>query len=116
MRVDRDRRPALDAQRVPGPADRSWSGGTDARRREQHTEEFKARYRVRAGVQGTNLPAVHRSRIRTSRYIGLSKTRLAHLFTATALNLVHLDAWWAGQPHGATRTSHFANLTPALAA
>ncbi|MFC6376459.1 IS1182 family transposase, partial [Nonomuraea thailandensis] len=76
----------------------------DARRREQHTEEFKVRYGVRAGVEGTIFQAVHRSEIRTSRYIGLSKTHLGHLFTATALNLVRLNAWWAGQPLGATRT------------
>jgi hypothetical protein len=38
------------------------------------------------------------------------------VFTATACNLVRLDAWWTGKPLGTTCTSHFATLTLALAA
>ncbi|WP_329528750.1 IS1182 family transposase [Streptomyces sp. NBC_01462] len=88
----------------------------DARRREEQTDEFKARYAVRAGVEGTISQAVRRSGIRTTPYTGLAKTHLGHVFTATALNLVRLDAWWTGTPLGATRTSHFTKLNLSLAA
>ncbi|WP_172387833.1 IS1182 family transposase [Streptomyces sp. MNP-20] len=88
----------------------------DARRREEQTDEFKDRYAMRAGAEGTISQAVRRSRVRTTPYIGLAKTHLGHVFTATALNLVRLDAWWNGRPLGATRTSHFSQLSLSLAA
>jgi hypothetical protein len=50
------------------------------------------------------------------RYIGLPKTHLAHVLTATALNLIRLEAWWTGSPLRGTRTSHFSNLDFELAA
>ncbi len=31
---------------------------------------------------------------RRSRSIGLSRKRPGHVFTATAVNLIRLDAWW----------------------
>jgi Transposase DDE domain len=71
---------------------------------------------LRAGVEGTIAQAVRRSGIGTTCYIGLSKTHLGHVFSATALNLVRLDARWTGKPLGATRTSHFTKLALALAA
>ncbi|MEV0053750.1 hypothetical protein AB0H34_25025, partial [Saccharopolyspora shandongensis] len=53
--------------------------------------------------------------IRRSRYLGLPKTHLAHVFTATAINLIRLDAWWTQTPPGKTRTSHLARLDLTLA-
>ncbi|WP_143532073.1 hypothetical protein [Saccharothrix sp. ALI-22-I] len=35
---------------------------------------------------------------------------LAHVFTATALNLIRLDAWWSGKSTDQRSTSHLARL------
>ena len=53
--------------------------------------------------------------LRRSRYLGLAKTRLQHLFTAIAINLVRFDAWLNKVPHAKTRTSRFAALAVANA-
>ncbi|MEV4574830.1 IS1182 family transposase [Nonomuraea jabiensis] len=82
----------------------------DRRRHEQQTDGWKARYAVRAGVEGTISQAVRTGNIRRTRYLGLPKTRLAHLLTATALNLIRLDAWWTGTPIRGTRKSHLERL------
>ena len=55
-------------------------------------------------------------RRRRSRYVGLPKTRLQHVLTAAATNLVRADAWLAGTPFAKTRTSRFAALRPAATA
>lgn len=44
---------------------------------------------ARAGVEGTILQAVATGARRTS----LAKTHLAHIFMATAINMIRLDAW-----------------------
>jgi IS5 family transposase len=77
-------------------------------RSEQATEEWKQRYAVRAGVEGTIHQAVAVTGARRCRYIGLPKTRLAHILAATALNLIRLDAWWTGP---VLRRSHASHLT-----
>jgi transposase len=82
----------------------------------QTTEEWKQRYAIRAGVEATIHQATATTGIRRSRYHGLPKTHLAHVFTATAINLIRLDAWWTGTPPGQTRTSHFTTLSRTLAA
>jgi hypothetical protein len=82
----------------------------------QTTQEWKQRYATRAGVEGTIHQATATTGIRRSRYHGLPKTHLAHVFTATAINLIRLDAWWTGTPPGQTRTSHFTTLSLTLAA
>ncbi|MEU3283315.1 hypothetical protein ABZ698_41200, partial [Streptomyces antibioticus] len=53
---------------------------------------------------------------RRTRYRGLGKTHLEHVYSAVALNLIRLDAWWNGQPLDHTRTSHLARLDLTLAA
>jgi hypothetical protein len=53
---------------------------------------------------------------RRARYRGLPKTRLEHVYSAVALNLIRLDAHWNGRPLDRTRTSHLARLDLALAA
>ncbi|MFJ5901852.1 IS1182 family transposase [Streptomyces sp. NPDC093064] len=80
------------------------------RRTEQQTDEWKARYNVRAGVEGTISQAVRRTGIRRTRYTGLAKTHLGNVLAATALNLIRLDAWLDETPLGGTRTSHLARL------
>jgi len=76
----------------------------------QQTAEFQARYRPRAGIEGTHAQAVHRCDLRHARYRGLAKTRLQHLIIAVAINLVRAVAWLAGLPQATTRTSAFAAL------
>lgn len=88
----------------------------DRVRAEQATEEWKQRYAIRAGVEGTIHQAVAVTGTRRSRYIGLAKTHLAHIFTATAINLIRLDAWWNRTPLAPTRTSYVAGLGLAHAA
>lgn len=84
-------------------------------RREQRTEEWKARYKVRAGVEGTISQAVDLD-VRRTRYIGLAKTHLGHVLTASAMNMVRLDAWLTETPLRTTRISHFTRLELQLTA
>jgi transposase len=79
-------------------------------RSEQTTEQWKQRYAIRAGVEGTIHQAVAVTGVRRCRYTGLPKTRLAHILAATALNLIRLDAWWTGTTLRRPRTSHLTRL------
>ena len=85
-------------------------------RAEQDTADWQARYAIRAGVEGTMRQAVAVTGARNARYRGLPKTHLEHVFSAVALNLIRLDAWWNGHPLDRRRTSHLARLELALAA
>ena len=87
-----------------------------AARATQDTPDWQTRYTVRAGVEGTIRQGVAVTGMRCARYRGLSKTRLEHVFTAVALNLIRLDAYWNGRPLDRTRTSHLARLELALTA
>ena len=82
-------------------------------RRRQTTKEFKEIYAQRAGVEGTISQATRVCGLRRSRYIGIAKTHLQHVFTAVAINLRRLAAWFEGTPRGQTRCSRFAALAPA---
>ncbi|MFF1744494.1 transposase [Streptomyces mirabilis] len=82
----------------------------EERRREQLTDQWQQRYNIRAGVEGTISQAIRRTRIRRTRYTGLPKTRLGHIFAATAINIIRLDAWLSETPLGGTRTSHLTRL------
>lgn len=83
-----------------------------AARQRQTTDDFKARYAKRAGVEGLISQGVHRCGMRRTRFIGLAKTALGHVFIATALNLVRVAAWLAEVPRSPTRRSTFAALAP----
>jgi transposase len=85
-------------------------------RTQQDTEEWQAKYALRAGVQGTIRQAVAVTDVRHTRYRGLPKTHLEHVYSAVALNLIRLDAYWNGHPLDRRRTSHLARLELALAA
>lgn len=78
-----------------------------AARGRQETAEFKQRYRLRAGVEGTLAQGVQAFELRGARYRGLAKTALQHIITALALNLMRLVAWWEGRPKAQTRPSRF---------
>jgi transposase len=76
----------------------------------QKTPEFKARYKRRAGVEGTLSQGTRSFDLRRSRYIGLAKTHLQHILVAAAINLTRAVAWVEGIPKAHTRVSHFAAL------
>ncbi|MBC2908332.1 IS1182 family transposase [Streptomyces cupreus] len=82
-------------------------------RKLQRTDEWKDRYKIRAGVEGTISQAVQACGLRRSRYRGLAKTSLQHQLTGAAINLIRINAWLTGQPHARTRTSPLAALRPA---
>ncbi len=82
-------------------------------RRAQDTEAFRAAYAARAGVESTHAQAVRRSGVRRCRYRGLAKTRLQHVLTAAALNVVRVAEWHAGARPAATSRSAFARLRAA---
>lgn len=79
-------------------------------------EQWRAKYRTRAGIEGTIHQAVAVTGMRRARDRGLQKTHLEHVFSAVALNLIRLDAWWNGHPLHRTRVSHLARLDLSLAA
>jgi Transposase DDE domain/Transposase domain (DUF772) len=86
-----------------------------AARAAEKTIPFQADYARRAGVEGTMHQAASHGARRT-RYRGLLKTRLDHVYMATALNLLRLEAFWNGTPLDRQRTSHLARLELRLAA
>lgn len=81
-------------------------------RKEQNTQAFWAKYAQRCGIEGTFSQAVRSYELRFARYIGLAKTNLQMLATATAINLHRLFDWWQRRPRAKTRTSAFAKLAP----
>lgn len=83
-------------------------------RQRQETEEFKDRYKRRAGVEGTISQATRSFELRRTRYRGLPKTHLQHVFTAAAMNVTRAVNWLHGNTTATTRCSHFQRL--ALAA
>ena len=85
-------------------------------RRREKTEGFKKEYSSRAGVEGTISQGVRAFGLRRSRYIGMAKTRLQHLATATAINLERLSDWLAGIDREKTRRSAFARVVQPLVA
>jgi transposase len=81
-----------------------------ARRQEQESPAFRQPYQSRAGIEATLSQAVRGMAMRRSRYEGLHKTQLQHVFTAVAINLVRIDAVLTQMPRGQTRQSHFMRL------
>ena len=88
-----------------------------AARQREGTAEFRAEYSKRAGIEGTISRAVRTCDARRSRYIGLTKTRLHHLLSATSLSFLRVGEWLMGVSKAKTRRSPFARLmAPAAAA
>jgi transposase len=86
-----------------------------ARARET-TTEYATQYQKRAGVEGTISQGVRAFGLRRARYVGLAKTRLQHVLTATAINLVRVNQWLQGKSPAQTRRSSFACLMTATLA
>ncbi len=82
-----------------------------ALRASQNSQQWKDRYAIRAGVEGTIRQATAVTGIRTARYRGLPKTSLEHAVAATAINLIRLDAWHTSKALDRTRTTHLQRLT-----
>lgn len=76
----------------------------------QNTDEWKERYKVRAGVEGTLSQGINAFGLREARYRGLPKVRLQHQITAIGINVVRIVSWLNGIPHAVTRISRFAAL------
>ena len=81
-----------------------------ARRAEQETAEWKAKYALRAGIEGTLSQGVRLGDLRQSRYGGPAKTHLQHIIIAVAVNVLRLVAWWQGRARARTRTTAFGAL------
>lgn len=80
-----------------------------AREREK-TIDYKQEYDRRAGIEGTLSQGVRAHGLRRARYIGLAKTHLQHLMTATAINVKRIFNWLRQVPHATTRVSQYAKL------
>jgi transposase len=81
-----------------------------AARANQATSDWKTRYNIRAGIEGTMHQATHVTGIRSARYLGIAKTCLEHNAAAAAINLIRLNAFWTGRPLDRTRTTHLQRL------
>lgn len=84
-----------------------------AAKQRQDTETFREEYAMRAGIESTQALGIRRSDLRRTRYIGLAKTRLQHIFTVIALNMVRAITWLTDTslvetPQPKTRLSRFA--------
>jgi len=80
-----------------------------ARKREE-TTEFKAQYTRRAGIEGTVSRSVRTCGVCRSKYVGLSKTHLHHLLSATSLSFLRVAEWLMEVPKAKTRRSPFARF------
>ncbi|MFE4333871.1 IS1182 family transposase [Streptomyces sp. NPDC056831] len=80
-------------------------------RTEQQTPEWKARYAVRSGVEGTVNEFAHGHDMRRCRYRGQDKTHLQHVLTAIAVNIERLSGLPpAGGTPPARRPTAFQNF------
>ena len=64
-----------------------------AARSRESSEEYRAEYNRRAGIEGTISQGVRSCGLRRSRYIGEAKTHLQHVATAAAMNIVRISDW-----------------------
>ena len=99
--------------RVIGLQARKHFDALQGARKHQKTETFRASYTARAEIEGTHAQAISRCGLRRCRYVGLAKTRLQHVLTAAAVNLVRVAEWCAGIPVAKTRRSRFSALLAA---
>lgn len=84
-----------------------------ARARER-SSEFQTQYQKRAGIESTIHQAANVKGVRRSRYLGLARTHLHHLFMAAALNLERATDWLVGERPQETYQSPFSTLLPQL--
>jgi transposase len=82
----------------------------NAARARMNDPEWKERYHMRAGIEGTLSQGVRAFGMRRSRYIGLAKTSLQQVCIAAAMNVARLVNWLNGVPRANTRVTRFAAL------
>jgi transposase len=87
-----------------------------AAREREETADFKEQYARRNGIEGTISRAVRTCGVRRSRYVGLPKTHLQHLLSATSLSFLRVGGWLMGVPKPTPRRSPFARLMAELLA
>lgn len=83
-------------------------------RQRQETNEFKAQYALRAGIESCISQGTRRFALRRTRYIGLARTHLQQVVTAVAINAVRVIAWLWNESGGDQKRapSQFALLAP----
>ncbi len=81
-----------------------------AARQRQTTPAFRAQYTRRAGIEGTLAQTIRMSGLRHTRYIGVAKTHLQQVCTATARNVVRATDWLVHKPKRKPHRSAFAIL------
>src|SRR5262245_5879006 len=81
-----------------------------AARQREGTKAFQQEYDRRAGIEGTLSRGVRRCRLRRTRYIGLERTHLGHVLTATGLNWLRLGEWLMEIPRARTWRWRFSRL------
>ncbi|MFJ9447564.1 transposase [Kitasatospora sp. NPDC101235] len=86
-----------------------------AARAEQKTDTWQAKYALRVGVEGTINQALDITGLRRARYRGLPKVSLQHAYSASAINVIRLDAHWREQTQG-LRLGRLTQLAHRLAA
>jgi transposase len=79
-------------------------------RQQEKTPEFAALYGKRSGVEGTISQVTQRTGAHQARYVGLAKTHLQQVFSATAVNLARAINWLNEVPRAQTRRSRLARL------
>jgi transposase len=84
-----------------------------AARSREATEEYRAEYARRAGIEGTISQGTRANGLRRSRYVGRAKTHLQHLATAAAINSLRIVGWLAEVPREGKRMSAFVRLMTA---
>jgi transposase len=92
-------------------ADTHYQALQAARERDSQANWFLL-YNQRAGIEGTISQGVRGFGLRRSRYVGLAKTHLEHIFIATAMNLWRIIDWVNEVPLAKTRQAAFERLIP----
>ncbi len=86
-----------------------------AARQRQQTPAFQEQYALRAGIEGSLSQGVRRCGLRQARYVGEAKNRLQELFVATALNIIRVSTFLAGEAFTARADPPFVRLMNAAA-
>lgn len=84
-------------------------------RQEQETEQWKTLYRERAGIEGTISQSLRVTGLRQARYVGLARTHLQDILSASAVNLIRVDNWLSGAKRLSERVTPFQKLCTSCA-
>jgi transposase len=87
----------------------------NAARARMRDPEWKTRYHVRAGIEGTLSQGVRACGLRRSRYLGQAKTGLQEVCIAVGMNVARVVHWLDGRPRAKTRITRFGTLAPQAA-